>query len=87
MAKVVRIFNEQEKAQQGVIQRIEELLTMAKAGEIKSILVAAECNDGNVLTGYCNLDVGERQYLVGHIQSDIMFAVVEANVDRLIERI
>lgn len=88
MAKVVRLFNDKEKSQQGLISHIEKLLDMAKRGEIKNILVSAETTEEKeVLTGYYNLDVGERQYLIGHLQADITMAVVEANVDKLIERI
>lgn len=88
MGKVVRLFNEKEKSQQGLISHIEELLEMAKRGEIINFLVSAETqNEKEVLTGYYNLDVGEKQYLIGHLQADVTMAVVEANVDKLIERI
>lgn len=85
MAKVVRLFNEEEQKQEELVKHIKELLIAAKNGEIKNVVIAAEANDGNVLTGYCNLDVGEKQYMLGHIQSDINFQIVEANVDKLIE--
>ena len=87
LSKVVRLFNKQEQSQQELIVHIEQLLQAAKDGDVTNVLVAANCTDGTIVTGYCNLDIGERQYLVGHVQTDIAFAVVEANVDRLIEHI
>lgn len=86
MGKVVRLFNEQEKNQQGLIKHIEGLLTAAKNGELKSVMIAAEVEDG-IVTGYYNLDVQEKQYMIGHFQADVTMAIVEANIDQLIEYI
>lgn len=85
MPKVVRLFNEQEKNQKGLIAHIEDLLKMAKEGEIKSVMVAAEGTDQTIVTGYYNLDVQEKQYMVGHFQADITMAIIEANIDKLVE--
>lgn len=85
MPKVVRLFNEQERNQQGLIAHIEDLLNKAKAGEIKNVMVAAEATDSTVMTGYYNLDVQEKQYMIGHFQADVTMALVEANIDQLIE--
>ena len=88
MSKIIRMFNEEEKNQQGLIEHLEEFLEVAKRGELKNVLMAAEMvEEKEVLTGYYNLRVGERQWLLGHIQADITMAIVEANVDKLIERI
>ncbi|MED3574507.1 hypothetical protein [Cytobacillus praedii] len=86
MPKVIRLFNEKEKNQQGLIKHIEDLLTAAKNGELKSVMVAAEVEDG-IVTGYYNLDVQEKQYMIGHFQADVTMAIVEANIDQLIEHI
>lgn len=85
MPKVVRLFNEQEKNQMGLVKHIEELLEMAKRGEILNVMVAAETSDRTITTGYYNLDVQEKQYMIGHFQSDVTMAIIEANIDRLIE--
>ncbi|MFS0591772.1 hypothetical protein AB1L05_09230 [Cytobacillus horneckiae] len=58
---------------------------MAKHGEIKNILIASEDKEVNAVTGYCNLDVGEKQYLLSHVQVDINYQVVQANIDQLID--
>lgn len=84
MPKIVRLFNEQEKNQRELVRHIEELLEMAKKGEIKSVMVAAEA-ENQIVTGYYNLDAQEKQYMLGHFQSDITMAIVEANIDKLIE--
>lgn len=85
MSKIVRLFNKQEQDQQALVKHIEDLLDAAKNGEIKNVMIAAENDDGDIITGYCNLGVGEKQYMIGRIQSDVMFQIVSANVDRLIE--
>jgi hypothetical protein len=85
MPKVVRLFNEQEKNQQGLIAHIEDLLAMAKNGEIKSVMIAAEATDQTIVTGYYNLDVQEKQYMIGHFQAYVTMAIVQANIDQLIE--
>ncbi len=85
MPKVVRLFNEQERNQQGLIAHIEDLLSKAKAGELKNVMIAAEATDSTIMTGYYNLDVQEKQYMIGHFQADVTMAIVEANIDQLIE--
>lgn len=85
MAKVVKLFNDQEAEQEALVKHIEETLEMAKAGKLKNILIAAESGEGEVMTGYCNLDLGEKQYMVSHVQVDIHYEVVKANIDQLIE--
>lgn len=85
MSKIVRLFNQQEKAQEKLVKHIEEFLEMAKKGEITNFLVTAQNIDGTVMTGYCNLDIGEKQYMLSHVQVDVNYEVVRANVDELIE--
>lgn len=85
MPKVIRLFNKQEQEQQELIQHIEDLLQAAKNGDIKNFLVSATNRDGDIVTGYCNLDIAEKQYLISHVQIDVNYQVVEANVDQLIE--
>jgi hypothetical protein len=87
MAKVFRLFNDELAKQEDLVSHIEQLLECAKSGEIKNILISAEQTTGDVLTGYCNLDVAEKQYMLSHIQVDINYQIVEVNVDKLIERV
>lgn len=87
MAKVIRLFNERESEQTKLIKHIEGLLEMAKKGEIKTLMCAAHMDDGSVITGYCNLNVFEKQFLNSHIQVDINFEITKINADQLIEYI
>jgi ASC-1-like (ASCH) protein len=84
MGKVIRLFNEKEAKQEALVKHIEEFLEMAKKGEIKNFLVAAESEEA-VLTGYCNLDVSEKQFMLGHIQVDINYEIVKVNMEDLVE--
>lgn len=81
MAKIIRLFNSQEKAQHELINHIEGMLEMAKAGEFTSFAAMAKLTDGNIATGYCNLDVGGKQEMVSHMQVDIMYQVMLANLE------
>lgn len=83
MAKIVHFPTDQDN----VIRALEELLEIAKTGEIKSFVFAAKCESGDIATSHANTDVGTRGELASHIQVDVMYAVVEANVDRLIKLI
>jgi hypothetical protein len=85
LSKIVRLFNQQEKAQGELVKHIEDFLEMAKRGEITNFLVSSQRTDGTVMTGYCNLDVIEKQFMLSHIQIDVNYEVVRANVDDLIE--
>lgn len=82
MAKIVRL----KTPQNSVVEALEFLLERAKQGEIESFIFAAK-KDGVIATSWANADVGVRQELVSHSQVDVMYAVVESNMDRLIESI
>ncbi|PAF19747.1 hypothetical protein [Terribacillus saccharophilus] len=81
MPNVVSMFNKQNQDQQELISHIEELLQAAKNGDITSVLVAANNSDGNITTGYCNLDYGQKQTLISHAQLDVALQFVSANME------
>lgn len=81
MAKIVRFKTPQDN----VVEALEFLLDQAKAGQVERFIFAAHCPDGNVATSWANADFGERCELIGHAQADVMYAMVEANMDKLIE--
>ncbi|PWV90254.1 hypothetical protein DFQ01_14430 [Paenibacillus cellulosilyticus] len=84
MTNIVRL----NTPQNNMIEALEFLLEKAKAGDIQSFVFAAkDKTDGNIATSWGNCDVGEQQELCSHLQVDIMYRVVEANMDRLIERL
>ncbi|OEC01118.1 hypothetical protein GY31_15180 [Lysinibacillus sphaericus] len=80
MAKITRISTPQAQ----IVDVIEQVLELAKNGELKNIALAAEhSSNGEVLTGYAGADVSERQYLLSHIQSDITMAIVAENIEEI----
>lgn len=81
MAKIVRLKTPQDN----MIESIEYILQQVKEGNIQSFAFAAKCADGNIATSYFNADVGTKQELNAHIQVDIMYQVMESNMDRLVE--
>lgn len=85
MSKIIKFFSEQDNTKQQLIEHIEDLLEWAKNDEFDNVMIATKLKSGEVMTGYCNLDMGDKQYLNSHIQVDINFETVRANVDELIE--
>ena len=83
MAKIIRLKTPQDD----VVEALETLLERARDGEFTGFVFAAKCPDGNIATSWANVDVGERNELTAHLQIDVMYAVVEANIDRLVERV
>jgi hypothetical protein len=83
MAKIVK-FPSKER---NVVEQLEFLLEKAKEGDIKRFVFAAELNrkeqeedsQNLIATTWVNADVGDRQYLLSHLQLDIVHAVVEVN--------
>lgn len=83
MAKIVKF----KTTQDNVVEALEELLQKARDGEIKGFIFAAKCPDGNIATSWSEVDIGSRGELNSHIQVDIMYDVMAANMDRLVEYI
>ena len=77
MAKIYRY----KTSQNNCVKCLEYLLERAKRGEMTGLVFAANLPDGNIATSWTNVDVGERQYLLAHMQSDITMAIIEANAD------
>jgi hypothetical protein len=85
MAKIIPLFDKKET---DVVAEIEFLLSEAKAGKVKNFIFAsfeAGEEEGIVLTAYANADLGTRQTLIGHLEVDVMYAVMKVNMDRLLE--
>jgi hypothetical protein len=77
MAKIYRY----KTSQNNCVRCLEDLLERAKRGEMMGFIFAANLPDGNVATSWAAVDIGERQYLLSHMQSDITMAIIEANAD------
>ena len=56
-----------------------DLLEMARRGEISNIAVATKLEDGEVMTGWHNLEQADRHILVGYQQLDIVRHMIEEN--------
>lgn len=85
MSNVVRLFP--PDAQENLILALEDIVQRAKSGEISSFIFSAKCSDGNVATAYGKVNFGERAELIGHLQCDLSYAMIEANIDRLVEKL
>lgn len=81
MSNIVRFKTPQDNT----IEAIEYILEQAKQGNIDSFAFAAQLTDGNVATSYAHADVGTKQKLIGHLQADVMYQVIQTNMDRLVE--
>lgn len=81
MSKIVRFRTKQDT----VVGTLEELLEKARSGDIAAFVFAAKCPEGEIATSWANADMGLRQELISHQQVDLNYAIVEANVDKLIE--
>lgn len=77
MAKIYRY----RTSQNNCVKALKDLLERAERGEMTGFVFAAKLPDDNVATGWTNVDVSERQYLLAHMQSDITMAIIEANAD------
>lgn len=81
VAKIVRFKTPQDN----MIEALEGLLERAKNGDFNAFVFSAQCTDGDIATAWSNTDVGKRNELTSHLQVDVMYSVMEANMDRLVE--
>lgn len=66
-----------------IVGGLEQLLEMARQGEIESFVFAAQMATGEVATSWYDgeHELGGRQNLIAHLQLDVMMAVVQANLE------
>ena len=83
MAKIYRY----KTSQNNCIKALRELLERAERGEMTGFVFAANMPDGNVATSWANVDIGDRQHLIAHMQVDLNFGIVEANADRVADMV
>ena len=76
MAKIIKLFKTKED---NIIERLEEILDMAKKGEFKNFVFAAEMANKEVCTAWASCDLAKRQELLSHQQIDIMMGVIVEN--------
>ena len=81
MSNIIKLFKE---PQDDAVMVLESLLEKAKRGEFTQFTFACVCQDGCVATAYANADLGTRATLISHMQCDIVYSMIEANMDRLV---
>lgn len=64
-----------------VIDFLEDAIVKVKEYKADNVLIAIKLNgqDGYVLTGYHNLNMAEKQELIGHIQIDVIDEMIHQN--------
>lgn len=76
MAKIIKFKTKKENVKKFLNEVIEEVDNL----EIDNMIIASKLKDGTVITGYTkNLDMGEKQELLGHIQADIINEMIRIN--------
>lgn len=77
MGKIIRLKSKQEN----VIEFLEDAIVQARKYNADNVMIAFKLRqeDVNIMTGYCNLDMGEKQELLGHIQVDIVNDMIRRN--------
>ena len=77
MGKIIRLKSKQEN----VIEFLEDAIVQARKYNVDNVMIAFKLRqeDAYIMTGYCNLDMGEKQELVGHIQVDIINDMIKQN--------
>ena len=76
MAKIINFKSTNSQ----VIDFLKEAIDIVKDKNIDNVLISFKVKDDNsIMTGYCNLDMGEKQELVSHIQIDIVRDMINQN--------
>lgn len=77
MGKIIRLKNKSDD----VVNFLEQAISEVKKDNIDNVLIAFKLRqeDAYVMTGYCNLDMCEKQELLGHIQVDIVKDMIKQN--------
>ena len=76
MSKIIKFKSKSDIA----VEFLEMVIQEVKEGHIDNILIASKDKiNKNVLTGYCNLDEGEKHELIGHLQVDVIRDMIDRN--------
>lgn len=77
MGKIIKLKSNQEN----VIEFLEDAIVQARKYDVDNVMIAFKLRqeDQYVMTGYCNLDMCEKQELIGHIQIDIIDDMIRRN--------
>ena len=77
MGKIIKLKNKQEN----VIDFLEDAIVQARKYNVDNVMIAFKLRqeDAYIMTGYCNLDMGEKQEILGHVQADIINDMIKQN--------
>lgn len=77
MGKILRFNSKTDN----VIEFLTDAINKVKEYNIDNVLIAFKLKqeDSYIMTGYCNLEMGEKQELLGHIQVDIINDMIKQN--------
>lgn len=85
MGKIIKLKSKQEN----VIEFLEDAIVQARKYNVDNVLIAFKLNQNSksdelediphIMTGYCHLDMCEKQELLGHIQVDIINDMIMQN--------
>lgn len=81
MAKVINFKSNKQKLNDW----LAEVIQFCNDNEVGSFMVAGKKSDGEFLTGYFNMDCGEKQEAIAHVQIDVIDQVTRQNMHKYIE--
>jgi hypothetical protein len=61
---------------------LKTLLEMAENGQFDSLVVAGYNKDGSIITARANTNIVEQQSLVGYLQADTTYRIIEARINQ-----
>lgn len=61
-----------------VLEFLDELKEEIANNKIENILIGCKCEDGQIMIGRTkNLDYGEQQEIISHLQTNLIFRIME----------
>lgn len=77
MGKIIKLKNKSDD----VVGFLKDAINKVKENNIDNVLIAFKLKqeDAYIMTGYCNLDMGEKQEILGHVQADIINDMIKQN--------
>ena len=75
MPKIIH-FNSDTKEMMDFISKLTEYI---QTENVDNIMIAFKKKDGEISTGFCNMDFGQRAELIGHMQVDLIDSMIQQN--------
>lgn len=87
MGKVIRLHDKQNSRQEELVSFLETITEQARNGELTSIQLSANHVDGDICTGYFNLNLIQKMVMLQHLNLDIQYEMTKANIEDLVEHL